>query len=135
MIDCRPSSAAARRAGRRAARLALVLVLVPLFALIASPAYATTHHHDGDDPGPGLTGLQTVLIFVGIPLAIIVVVSLLAVAPSMARGPRYRPGLGWWAAPVWFNGPDEPDSAIRAAESRSPVQIAAGSGGGASARW
>lgn len=135
MIDRRSSSAAARRAGRRAARLALVLVLVPLSALVASPAYAATHHDDGDDPGSGLSGLQTVLIFVGIPLAIIVVVSLLAAAPSMARGPRYRPGLGWWAAPVWFNGPDEPDSAIRAAESRSADQIAAGSGGGASARW
>ena len=135
MTDRRSPSAAARRAGRRVARLALVLVLVPLSALIASPAYATTHRDDGDDPGSGLSGLQTVLIFVVIPLALIAVISLLAAAPSMARGPRYRPGLGWWAAPVWFNGPEEPDAAIRTAESRSAEQISAGSGGGASARW
>lgn len=83
---------------------------------------------DGQDPGPGLSVLQTVLIFVGIPALLFVVITLLVVAPSMARGPRYRPGLGWWAAPVWFNGPDDADTAVRTA-------IATTGGGGASARW
>jgi hypothetical protein len=115
--------------------VAVALVLVPLSVLLAAPVNAATHPDDGADPGSGLTGLQTVLIFVVTPLAIVAVISLLASVPSMARGPRYRPGLGWWAAPVWFNGPDDPDSALRAIEAQPAEQLAPLSAGGASARW
>jgi hypothetical protein len=138
VTDRRSSSAAARRPGRRAAaiaRVAVALVLVPLSVLLAAPANAATHPDDGADPGSGLTGLQTVLIFAVTPLAIVAVISLLASVPSMAHGPRYRPGLGWWAAPVWFNGPDEPDGALRAIEAQPAEQLAPLSAGGASARW
>ena len=72
--------------------------------------------------------LQTLAIFVGIPALLFVIIVLLVSAPSMARGPRYRPGLGWWAAPVWFNGPEDADAAVRGA---TPTT----GGGGASARW
>jgi hypothetical protein len=102
------------------------LVLLP-----TSPAFAVaqaTHPDDGADPGGGLSVLQTILIFVGIPGAIFLAVVVLVSAPSMTRGPRYRPGLGWWAAPIWFNGPEDADTAVRTA---SPTS----GGGGASARW
>lgn len=102
------------------------VVLVATF-LAGSPAYAA-NVDDGQDTGPGLSVLQTVLIFVGIPAALFVLIALLVSAPSMARGPRYRPGLGWWAAPVWFNGPDDADTAVRTATATT-------GGGGASARW
>jgi hypothetical protein len=71
---------------------------------------------------------QTLLIFAGIPAGIFALIVVLVSAPSTARGPRYRPGLGWWAAPVWFNGPEDADSAVRSA---TPTT----GGGGASARW
>ena len=48
---------------------------------------------------------HTLLVFVGIPALVIAVVALLVFAPSIANGPRYRPGLSWWAPPVWINGP------------------------------
>ena len=83
---------------------------------------------DGADPGPGLSVLETLGYFVGIPLALAVLITVLVSAPGMARGPRYRPGVGWWAAPVWFDGPQDPDTAVRAA---TPTI----EGGGASARW
>lgn len=111
------------RSATVAATTAAVL-LVTFFA--GSPAYA--YYDDGQESGPGLTVLQTVLIFVGIPLALFVLIALLVSAPSMARGPRYRPGLGWWAAPVWFNGPEDADTAVRTATATTE-------GGGASARW
>src|SRR4051795_10381756 len=85
---------------------AVALVLMATQAL-ASPAFAATHPDDGSESGPGLSVLQTILIFVGIPAGLFVLIALLVTAPSIARGPRYRPGLGWWAAPVWFNGPDD----------------------------
>jgi len=116
----------------RTASVAAAATVVLLTSLAAgTPAYAATlaaNTDDGQDPGGGLSVLQTLLIFVGIPAALFVAIVLLVSAPSMARGPRYRPGLGWWAAPVWFNGPDDADSAVRSATATT-------GGGGASARW
>lgn len=112
----------------RTTRLVAVPALVLALPLLAgAPAYAV-NVDDGGQSGSGLSVLQTVGLFVGAPAALFAVITLLVLAPSMARGPRYRPGVGWWAAPVWFNGPDDPDSAVRAA-------VATESGGGASARW
>jgi hypothetical protein len=103
------------------ATAALVLLLS------SSPALATKPD-DGSESGSGLSVLETLFWFVLVPGALFVVIALLVSAPSMARGPRYRPGLGWWAAPVWFNGPEDADAAVRNA---TPTTA----GGGASARW
>jgi hypothetical protein len=104
----------------------LVLPGTPAGAAVTVLANA---HDDGEDPGPGLSVLQTLGIFVGIPVLLFVVIAVLVAAPSAARGPRYRPGVGWWAAPVWFNGPDDAERAVRASAG------SANDGGGASARW
>lgn len=48
---------------------------------------------------------QSLLVFAGIPILFAAVAALLVYAPSIAKGPRYRPGLSWWAPPVWINGP------------------------------
>jgi len=111
---------------RTALRSALVTATVALVLLVPSPALANVD--DGSESGDGLSVLETLFWFVGIPLALFVVIALLVSAPSMARGPRYRPGLGWWAAPIWFNGPDSPDTAVRTA-------VPTAGSGGASARW
>jgi hypothetical protein len=104
-----------------------------LLVLPTTPAFAAgsllAHRDDGDDPGPGLSVVSTLLIFVGIPAALFITIAVLVSAPSIARGPRYRPGLGWWAAPVWFNGPDDAERAVREAAGSTNT------GGGASARW
>jgi hypothetical protein len=102
---------------------ATVLVL-----LSGTPASASARLDDGEVSTKGLTVLQTLLIYAGIPAALFLVITLLVLAPGMARGPRYRPGLGWWAAPVWFNGPADADTAVH---SGVPTIEA----GGSSARW
>lgn len=118
----------ARLLARTAAVSAAVLpTLVAAVLLPSSPALAAMRD-DGTESGPGLSVMETLLWFVGAPLVLFVAIVVLTSAPSMARGPRYRPGLGWWAAPVWFNGPAEPDSAVRQATATT-------GGGGASARW
>jgi hypothetical protein len=104
----------------------LVLSATPAGAAVTVLANA---HDDGEDPGPGLSVIQTLGIFVGIPVLLFLVIAVLVSAPSAARGPRYRPGLGWWAAPVWFNGPDDAERAVRESAGSS------NEGGGASARW
>jgi hypothetical protein len=112
------------RAGLRAG---VVTVGVALSFVLASPALAGTAD-DGSEPGGGMSAGATLLVFVGTPIALFLIIALLAAAPSLARGPRYRPGLGWWAAPVWFGGPEgDADAAVQAAQ---PTE-----GGGTSARW
>jgi len=120
----------ARPAARAARTLSSLLAAVGCLTaplLLPSAAWAAGVD-DGAEPGDGLSVLETLLWFVGAPLALFAVIAVLVSAPSMARGPRYRPGLGWWAAPVWFNGPDDADTAVRRA-------VPTSGGGGASARW
>jgi hypothetical protein len=86
---------------------------------------------------------HTVLVFVGIPVLVASVLALLVFASSIAQGPRYRPGLSWWAPPVWINGPTvtKPDPANLPELPAGPTTTAtAGAGvarttGGASASW
>jgi hypothetical protein len=54
-------------------------------------------------PDPvSISTLKVLAIFAGIPLLVIIIVSLLVLAPGWVKGPRYRPGLPWEADNVWF---------------------------------
>ena len=64
-----------------------------------------------------------------IPIGVFLIVSALALLPSTLRRPRYRPGRPWNHDPLWFRGPDDPDSAL------SSARPAASGRGGASAEW
>jgi hypothetical protein len=57
--------------------------------------------NDWPNPPP-MSTLHGLLLFVGTPLLAIVVISLLVMAPSLAKGPRYRPGRQWDARPEQF---------------------------------
>jgi hypothetical protein len=84
----------------------------------------------------GLTTVETLGWLVGVPLLIIAVITVLVMAGS--RGERYRPGLTWWAAPEWFNGPGaaEPRTADEEQETTAELEPALTEGvGGARARW
>lgn len=87
---------------------------------------------------------HTLLVFVGIPALVAAVLALLVFASSIAKGPRYRPGLSWWAPPVWIGGPQntKPDPANLPELPAGPgtTTATAGTGvarttGGASASW
>lgn len=81
----------------------------------------------------------TLLVFLGIPALVIALVSLLVFAPSIAKGPRYRPGLSWWAPPVWIGGPSEQPQPTGTPELEPGPTTAPAGGtrttGGASASW
>jgi hypothetical protein len=121
------------RVARRTA--ALLLAPVATLALVAGPAFADSGD-DGEVLGETLSIGRAALIYVGIPLAIIGVIWLLASIPSMLGAPRYRPGVSWWAAPAWFNGPEAdpaPASGTAVAASDNPADPT--HLGGTSARW
>ena len=111
------------RTSLRAAALGLAVPIV--LAMSASPVLASEMRDDGDQPAEPLGWAMTLLIFVGIPLLVFLLLALAIYGPSSARGPRYRPGVGWWAAPVWFNGPDgHQDTHGRALEATRQASLA-----------
>ncbi|MEJ7707681.1 MAG: hypothetical protein WKF82_10700 [Nocardioidaceae bacterium] len=65
------------------------------------------------DP-PYMSTLEGLLIFVGIPLLITVIISILVMAPSLARGSQQTSGRSWRGQPEWFGAP----RAISASEAR-----------------
>ena len=85
---------------------------------------------------PSLSTLEALLIFAGIPLLVIGVVSLLVMAPSLAKGPRYRPTEEWEADSEWFGAPadvEEGDAGRR--RELGEGTSATSETGGAGARW
>lgn len=94
---------------------------------------------------------QTLLVFVGIPLAVIAIVAGLVYAGGRKSAKRYRPGRPYEYAPVWFTsaaqptGLDEHHDDHAALPAATPAHVpalttgvavsAAGVTGGASDRW
>ena len=123
-----------------ALRATAVTALTSASLLLASPALAA-RRDDGDEPGEPLGTLNAILIFVVLPVAAFVVISVVVLATS-SRGQRYRPGLGWWAGSTWFGAqPREGatgDGSRPDAAGASPAgegRPATTDGGGARARW
>lgn len=120
---------------RSLARAALASGVVAVAVLGAAlPAAAESGGvYDGDDPGPGYTPLEALALFVGIPLAALVVIALCVYAPgwitrrSSDEAPR---------EPLWLTSP----SGSMAVPSGPGIIAPAGptdheERGGASARW
>jgi hypothetical protein len=129
----RTTSPARLRAGARAGVLAAA-TSVPLLAATVALA-ASNHNYDGEDSGPGLTVLQTLGIYVGIPLGLFLVISFLVVLPGWVRGDRNRREVGW----AGQNGAVVTTAPSEAAPSSSAEQsVGAGKSagtGGASGSW
>ncbi len=51
----------------------------------------------------GVTVAETILVFVGAPLAVFLVLAFLTLGPGVRnRRPRYKPGQAWTHEPVWY---------------------------------
>ncbi len=121
--------------------------------LATSPVMAL-NRDDGDDPGPGISNIKLLGIFVGIPVGLMALIWILVSIPSMVRGPRYRPGKEWQAGSEWYGAPGDEvegrqgapeleagrsDTAHDTAVTGTLVEPREGTsdsgGGGTSARW
>ncbi len=117
---------------RRAAWAAAPIATVLWVGLAGSPA-AAAPPDTWPKPAP-MSTLHALLFFVGIPTGLVVLIALLVMAPSVARGPRYRPGRSWLAEPEQFGAGDLPSReqpAIGSGLATADGRV----GGGASARW
>lgn len=114
-------------------RAAWAVALTPAVLLVttATPALATAP--DSWQKEGSISGLYVLAVFVGIPLGLFVLITLLVYLPSMIKGERYQPGLAWRNEPEWFGGPS---GGVEASDKAEPEQIeGAKDRGGASANW
>lgn len=115
------------RARRSILRVCVLAAAAALPVAAAVPAYATVHP-DGSDSGPGMSVGLAMLVFLGIPVAVTLLIGGLVTLLTVPRK-RYRPGTAWTAGPVWFNGAGEDAEGAVANAKPSPV------GGATSAQW
>lgn len=75
-----------------------------------------------------LSPLETVGLFVAIPLGLVAAVTVLVLLPGSLRRPRYRPGRSYASQTVWYGGPDDAETAV---DEAVPTSVTGGSRG----RW
>jgi hypothetical protein len=120
------------------------VLAVPAAAVVLAPAAQAAT--PGTWPAPDDMSLLTaLLVFAGIPLGVIAVITLLVMAPSLVRGDRQQRGVASWTEPQWFGGPREAVPAGRHAVREVGAGVQSGQestagekadqAGGASARW
>jgi hypothetical protein len=115
-------------APRRALRASVVAVGFAL-TTVATPALAAPPDTwDNSDNGPLLNDL---MFLIGVPLAVIAVVTLLTYLPSLARGQSSHQEPSFRDNPEWFGGPRRGVDAT--SEADAPEESS--SKGGASAQW
>lgn len=85
--------------------------------------------------GPSISTLHVLLVFAGIPLLVILTISLLVLAPGWGKGPRYRPGQPWGAENEWFASEPAPDNTGGLVGAGHEASVDAPGSGGASAGW
>ena len=114
-------------APRRALRASAVAAGISLVSL-PSPAFAVPPETwEQPDNGPLL---EQLLILVGIPLAIIAVITLLTYLPSLTHRRTEEPALTFGERSEWFGGPRQGVDAA----GEPPVEQSSGKGG-ASGSW
>jgi hypothetical protein len=89
-----------------------------------------------------VTVVETLLVFVGAPLAVVVLLALLTFLPGGRKRPRWKSGQPWEHAPVWYephpeHGPDagHGDSRHALEAGGSLPRTAGGPLGGARGTW
>ncbi|MDP9117010.1 MAG: hypothetical protein M3O28_07085 [Actinomycetota bacterium] len=83
-----------------------------------------------------MTIVQTVLVFIGIPAAVILALTFAVYGKSMLHQPnRYRPGRPWNYEPAWFV--PHPDAVLSVASTHKQIAGSTRSTavGGASGEW
>ncbi|WP_413966332.1 hypothetical protein [Actinacidiphila polyblastidii] len=73
-----------KKLNKKVMRAGVVTTGTALMLLISSPAFALTRD-DGDDPGSGLSVLQTLGLFVAIPLALFGIIAGLVIVTDKSR--------------------------------------------------
>lgn len=126
----RSTPAGRLRAAVRSGAVA-ALTSAPLLAATSALADTSNHTYDGEDAGSGLTVLQTLGIYVGIPLALFLIIAFLVCVPGWVRGDRNKREVGWVEPPSGASGASGAKPSAEEAVSAGRQ----GGTGGASGTW
>ena len=97
--------------------------------LVASSAFAAGFQ--GEDAGPRLSVLETIGIFVCIPVGLFVLITVLVLLPGWIKGDRNRTEIGWDAK----SAAKTEDAEAASGESEARAGAASSGTGGASGSW
>lgn len=106
------------------------LTAAPLLA--ASSAFAA--NFQGEDAGPRLSVLTTLGIFVGIPVALFLLITFLVMLPGWVKGDSNRAEIGWDTKSAAKAEAAEPADTAEG-ESAAKAGAASSGTGGASGSW
>ena len=91
---------------------------------------------ESDGKLSSVTVAETILVFVGIPLAVVVLLALLIFLPGGHTRPRYKSGQPWEHAPIWYEPhPDHTPAAGHGDAKAITSSGKAGPLGGARGTW
>jgi hypothetical protein len=119
---------------RNLLRRSVLAFIAALVAVVALPAVASADTPEAWDKPPHVSGLEFLTVLVLVPLGLALVISLLALLPSLIHDRGYEPGQSWRAEAEWFGGPRK---GVDAADDLSPQEIesAEAGRGGTSGQW
>jgi hypothetical protein len=111
-------------------RGALVATATTGLVLAASPSFADTPAAWAEPPH--VSGLQFLVVLFLIPLGLFVVISLLAVLPSLIKGDTGATADSWRGEGEWIGGPRR---GVEATDDAPELTGSDSQTGGASAQW
>lgn len=136
-VSRRPAGTFARTVARASSALiataAAVVVITTNAAASSTDVVPATR-----DNGPGLSVVDTLLLYVVVPGAIFALIALVVVGPSLGRGARHRAGVAIATGPTWIDpaGAQRASSDPRHADQSVGAEPAGPSEqGGVSGRW
>jgi hypothetical protein len=111
------------------------LALTPAVLVSTATAAAVADPPNTWQDNPSVSAVHTVLVFVGIPLALFLLITLLTYLPSM-RHRDHSQGEAWRGEPEWFGGPRAGLEGLDKSEQPRAVEGGTESArGGSSGRW
>jgi hypothetical protein len=82
--------------------------------VVAASTSASAVTASAATPGQGMSTLEVIGIFAGIPIGVFLLISLLVMAPDLIRRGSRQPGMSWSGPPEWFGA--------RPAEAGTPLE-------------
>lgn len=87
--------------------------------VLAASASASAATASSAPVGQGMSVLEVIGVFGGIPVGLFLLISLLVMAPDLIRRGSRQPGMSWSGPPEWFGA--------RPAEAGTPLETTGGS--------
>lgn len=111
-----------------------VVVTTSFLLFLNQPAFAVIRD-DGDEPGEAISGAATIALFIGAPLLLIGLISLMILAPQWSRKARRESGFVSHTETWWLNGPGEEAKQLQIESSEHEMGSLTLKAGGVSAKW